>query len=91
VASLLKVIIVGRMDLVIFAMLVLKRMKKGYNMKVVFQCDLNGETVYVTATDLNGLISAGPNDLMFYTGSDNCQGQCKKKELTFLDIHERSR
>lgn len=50
---------------------------------VTFQCYLSGITVWVSCTNLHGLIQAGPNDLMFYTDNDNVQGQCMKKELTF--------
>lgn len=53
---------------------------------VTFQCQLNEETVYIDCTALNGLIMAEPNDWIFYTDSDNCQGQCRKKELTFLSV-----
>ena len=53
---------------------------------ITFKCELNGETVYIDCTDLNGLIMAEPNDLIFYSDYDGCQGQCRKKELTFLAI-----
>jgi len=54
---------------------------------VTFQCELNnGELVYVSCTQLNYLIQAEPNDLMFYTDADNNQGQCRKCELTFLSV-----
>ena len=65
-------------------------------MKIVFKCDLNGESVLVNASDLNGLISAGPDDLVTYYDSNFWsdkssyvrQSICKKKELIFLDIED---
>ncbi len=55
-------------------------------METTFLCDLNGTTVYVACLELNEVIMAGPDDLMFYTDSDSCQGQCKKKELKFIMV-----
>lgn len=58
-----------------------------FGTNVTFQCLLdNDELVYVSCTELNEIIRAEPNDLIFYTDSDNNQGQCKKRELTFISV-----
>lgn len=58
-----------------------------FSKNATFECSLNNDTiVYVACSQLNDLIQSEPNDLMFYTDSDNCQGQCRKSELTFLSV-----
>ena len=53
---------------------------------LTFKCQLADETVYVNCIELNWLMIAEPNNWIYYIDSDNCQGQCRKKELIFISV-----
>ena len=57
---------------------------------LAFECKLNDSvcSVYVNCTDLNALMVATPDAPVFYINGEGEQGQCQKKELTFIGIVE---
>ena len=57
-----------------------------FKFNVTFKCQLADETVYVDCSQLNSFINAESDALVFYTDLNNCQGQCRKSELTFISV-----